>query len=52
MSYFPFPYLATAQHQLPQGYPTPQMVQTPANHAPQQAQQQVRKVFDPIPVPY
>ncbi|PNX79654.1 coatomer subunit zeta-3, partial [Trifolium pratense] len=50
--YFPFPYLATAQHQLPQGYPTPQIVQAPANHAPQPTQQQARKIFDPIPVPY
>ncbi|KAK2456148.1 hypothetical protein QL285_003538 [Trifolium repens] len=53
-SYLQYPYLAAAQHQQPQGY----SVQVPANPVPQKAQQaqqtqqQAKKVFDPIPVPY
>ncbi|MCI53440.1 hypothetical protein A2U01_0074687, partial [Trifolium medium] len=47
-----FPYLAVAQHQPSQGYTLPQAIQMPVNPAPQQAQQQARKVFDLIPVPY
>jgi hypothetical protein len=49
-----FPYMAAAQHQQPQGYPL-QMPVSPAFQQAlraQQPQQQVRKVFDPIPVSY
>ncbi|KAK2369043.1 hypothetical protein QL285_082199 [Trifolium repens] len=47
--YLQYPYAAAVQHQQPQGYSfqMPQKAQQV-----QQTQQRVKKVFDPIPVPY